>query len=129
MSSLRQHDKQDRFLLFRIPGSSTVCALFTATPEQSRTLLRHSNSIKPGTTLHMLNVGFKGTSQSENMLLDTEEPPVSTHGIHLIATPLSFEVEHETAMMWFAVTTEELRMTRVGIALSACCGRLCQGSL
>ena len=72
-SSLQQQDKYDRFLLFGVPGSSTVCALFTATPEHSRILLRYFNYIRPGTTLHMLNADLKGTLQSENLLLDTEE--------------------------------------------------------
>ena len=32
-------------------------------------------------------------------------------------------------MKWFAVTTNDLKLTRVAIAPSACCGNLCDGSL
>ena len=128
-SSLQQQDKYDRFLFFGVPGSSTVCALFTATPQHSRILLRYFNYIRPGTTLHMLNVDLKGTLQSENLLLDTEEPLVPTAESHSIETPLSFDVEHETAMKWFAVTTNDLKLTRVAIAPSACFGKLYDGTL
>ena len=76
-----------------------------------------------------MNVDLKGTLQSENLLLDTEEPLVPTAESHFIETPLSFDVEHETAMKWFAVTTNDLKLTRVAIAPSACCGNLCDGNL
>ena len=64
-------EKYHRFVVFGVPGSSTVLALFSANSEETRRLFIYHAAVKPGSQVELMKLSRGGTS-----LISTREPLV-----------------------------------------------------
>ena len=72
-------EKYHRFLVLGVPGTSTVIALFSANSQESRTLFRYSESLKPGAVATFIKPNLEGQlARGGTPLISTREPIIPT---------------------------------------------------
>ena len=122
-------EKYHRFLVLGEPGTSTVIALFSANSEESRTLFRYFENLKPGSVVTIIKPNIEGQlSRGGTPLISTREPLIpTTAAINQITLP-PYDVEGSSLeFRFFSFVTKQLKVDSAVIADNVCAGKLCDG--
>ena len=122
-------EKYNRFVVFGIPGSSTVIALFTQNTEESRRLLRYNDSLKPGSHVSILMPSVEGQlSKNGTTLITTNEPliPLADNSVEVTLPPYDVEGSN-IVFQFFSFVTKRLRIYSAVVAEACCPGSICDG--
>lgn len=122
-------EKYHRFVVFGIPGTATVIALFTSNSEESRRLFRYKEGLKPGQQVEVIKPVVEGQlSKGGTALITTKEPLVPSPHIKEDVTLPPYDVEG-TALdyKFFSFVTKNLHVDSAVIADKVCPGTICDG--
>ena len=122
-------EKYHRFVVFGIPGGSTVLAMFTANSEESRRLLRYHDYLKPGSQVAISKPAVEGQlSKGGTAPITTNEPLIPLLEYCKLLTLPPFDVEGTNLMFqYFSFVTKRLRVDSAVVAEQCCPGHICDG--
>ena len=120
-------DKYHRFVVFGIPGTTTIVAMFSPNSEESRRLFRYN--IGPGSHVQILKPTLEGQlSRGGSCLISTKEPLVPSIEPNDDITLPPYDVEGSCIeFRYFSFVTKNLLVDSAVIAESVCPGKLCDG--
>ena len=90
-----QVERYHRFVVFGVPGSSTVLALFSENSEETRRLFRYHEAINPGCQVEILKATVEGSlSRGGTASISTKEPLVPAETVDRSITLPPYDVEN-----------------------------------
>ena len=119
-------EKYHRFVVFGVPGTSNVVALFSPNSEESRRLFRYSEALRPGLQVAIIKGIVEGQlSRGGTPLISTKEPLVPMEACSSITLP-PYDVEGtSTEFHFYSFCTKSLRVDSAVIAENCCSGNVC----
>ena len=124
-------ENYNRCVVFGVPGSSTVLALFSANSEETRRLFRYHEALSPGCQVEILKPTMEGNlSRGGTALISTKEPLIPTTSVNNAKTLPPYDVEgNSTEFRFFNFVTKKLAMDSAVIAEDVCSGNVCDAKL
>ena len=120
-------EKYHRFVVFGVPGTSTVLAMFSSNSEETRRLFRYHCALKPGSQVEVIKPTVEGTlSRGGTSLISTKEPlvPSPTQSAALTLPP--YDVEGSCSeFKFFSFVTKNLEVDSAVVAEDVCNGDIC----
>ena len=130
-SSYRKIDPEryHRYVVFGIPGTSSVLAMFTANSEESRRLFRYVEAIRPGTQVEILKPNVDGElNRGGTTLINTKEPLLPSSAVANVYSLPPYDVEGTSLeYKFFNFITNNIRIDSAVVAENVCPGILCDG--
>ena len=120
-------EKYHRFLVFGVPGGTTVMALFSQNSEDSRRLLRYNDYLRPGTLVSILKATVEGQlTKSGTPLITTNEPLIPLEEKDSLITLPPYDVEGTNlTFQFFSFVTKDLTVDSAVVAELCCPGNVC----